>query len=88
MSQERMYALSSACSGVRVSFDNDKFVILAKTQLDYNTLTKDKNLEIIKTQLARFTDAELVVRKDYQENVNNVDELKTLADESVVRVEK
>lgn len=88
MSQERMYALSSACSGVRVSFDNDKFVILAKTQLDYNTLTKDKNLEIIKTQLARFTDAELVVKKDYQENVNNVDELKTLADESVVRVEK
>lgn len=88
LSQERMYALSSACSGVRVSFDDDKFVIFAKTQLDYNTLTKEKNAELIKAQLSRFTDCGLLIKKDYQENVNNLDELKTLADESVVRVEK
>ncbi len=88
LSAERMYALSSACSGVRVSFDGDKFVIFAKTQLDYNTLTKEKNSELIKAQLSRFTDCGLMIKKDYQDNVNNIDELKTLADESVVRVEK
>lgn len=88
LSGDKMYALSSACSGVTVAYENNKFVVTAKTPLDYNTITREKNFEYVTATLKSFTDAELDVRKGFTENAGNIDGLKTLVDSDILQIKK